>query len=134
MHFDVDVIYLWLGALMFVSSSLIGFFRGTFEQTLIGAIVGIVILAVGAIGPESDDDMSEEEEERIHEQYKVAGYYSFLFATIGGGIALLWLVWEQVNLGTLAAFLAIIQLPYLGTRLYMRKLHRDSNSMDEEEK
>lgn len=125
MHFNVDVVYLWMGSIIFVGCGAIGLFRGTFEETVVGAVVGIVMLAVGVVGPESQDEMSEEEEQRMFEQYQLAGYYSFLFTSIGGGVVLLWLVWDGRPILTVAAFVAVVQIPYLVTRVYLRRQDRE---------
>ncbi len=132
MHFNVDVIYLWMGALVFIGSGLIGLVRGTFEETIVAAVVGIVMLAVGAVGPESREEMSEEQEQRLFDQYKLAGYYSFLFASFAGGVVLLWLVWDARPLATVAAFVAVIQIPYLVTRIYLRRHSRDEIGEEED--
>ncbi len=52
MLFDVDVVFLWLGTIVFIVPTATGLLRGSLSETAISSVVGIVIIAVAAMGPD----------------------------------------------------------------------------------
>jgi len=117
---NIDVVFLWLGTVVFISSTAIGLFRGTIADTILPSIVGVLILAVGALGPERKDDLSAQEKEQYYEDCRRAGYNAFALATVGGGMWVMYSIWDGEPAVSVAIYLALIQVPYLATRLYVR--------------
>ena len=124
MLFDVDVVFLWLGTILFIIPTAIGLLRGSLAETAISSLVGIVIIAVAAMGPEKKEEVHEKEAAELMQQYQMAGFYSFILATVGGAIWLLYNVWQGRLLVELTIFLVVIQIPYLLMRIsYRRRSH-----------
>lgn len=124
MLFDVDVVFLWLGTIVFIMPTATGLLRGSLSETAISSIVGIVIIAVAAMGPEKKEEVDEREAGDLMQQYQLAGFYSFILATVGGAMWLLWNVWHGRPSVDLIIFLVLIQVPYLVVRVsYRRRSH-----------
>ncbi|MFO8059907.1 MAG: hypothetical protein R6U70_04550 [Bacillota bacterium] len=119
--FNVDVLFLWLGAIIFVGAMSIGLVRGALSQTFAASLLGIMILTVGTVGPEKKDELSKGESVRMHQQCLVAGHYSFLLAVVVGGMWLMYTVWNEGQAVPIAVYLAVIQIPYLAIRVMLRK-------------
>lgn len=124
MLFDVDVLFLWLGTILFIIPTATGLLRGSLAETAITSIVGIVIIAVAALGPEKKEEVDGKEAAELMQQYQTAGFYSFILAIVGGAIWLLYNVWQGRLLVELIIFLVLIQIPYLLVRIsYRRRSH-----------
>ncbi len=121
MLFNVDVIFLWLGAIIFVGATSIGLIRGALDQTFVASLVGIMILTVGTVGPDKKDELTDKEAARMHQECLVAGHYSFVLAVVAGGMWLMHTVWDGGPAIPIAIYLALIQIPYLVIRMLLRR-------------
>ncbi len=121
MLFDVDVVFLWLGTIVFIVPTATGLLRGSLSETAISSVVGIVIIAVAAMGPDKKEELEEKEAASLMQQYQTAGFYSFIVATAGGAVWLLWDVLRGRLSIELIVFLVLIQIPYLVARISFRR-------------
>ncbi len=121
MLFNVDVIFLWLGAIIFVGATSLGLIRGAMDQTFVASLVGIMILIVGTVGPDKKDELTDKEEARMHQECLVAGHYSFILAVVAGAMWLMYTIWDGGPAMAIAVYLALIQVPYLVIRMALRR-------------
>jgi len=107
---------------VFIGSTVLGLVQGTIEEAIMASIVGVLLVAVGAIGPEKNDEINQDEKEKLQGNYHEAGFYAFIVATVGGGLWLLYSGFDGNPDTSVAVFLALMQVPYLGGRIYLRRM------------